>query len=939
MRLAKILSALPVCALLTGSIAGLQSAAPAQGTKPARPASSAKTSAAPPSAEARKVTSVEGITEYVLANGLHVLLFPDPTKSTITVNITYRVGSRNENYGETGMAHLLEHLMFKGSTRHPNVPQELTAHGARPNGTTWFDRTNYFETFQASDENLRWALDLEADRMVHSFIAKKDLDSEMTVVRNEFELGENDPGGILDERVLSTAYLWHNYGHSTIGARSDIERVPIERLQGFYRTYYQPDNAYLLVAGKFDEAKTLALIVRAFGPIPRPKRVLQTTYTQEPTQDGERSVTLRRVGDVQALSVAYHVPSGPHPDSAAVDLLAQILADTPSGRLHKALVETKKASSVSSQFLFLHDPGFLLLDAEVRQESSLDDAQKTMLETIDGLAAHPVTAEELDRARAEILKNIDLTLNSADRVGLELSEWIGAGDWRLFFLDRDRIKKATLEDVQRVAREYLKPSNRTVGLFIPTAKPDRADIPQTPDVVALLKDYKGEAGVQQGEAFDPSPANIESRVHRSTLGSGLKLALLSKKTRGGTVVANMTLRFGDAQSLNGKSVVADLAADMLLRGSSEHTRQQIKDEFDKLKARVGISGGPTQVNVSIETVRENLPAVWKLVGEVLRKPSFPASELELLKEENLATIEQEKSDPQAMGQNEYERHMSPYPKGDVRYTPTLEESAGDYKAASLDQVKSFYGDFYGASHGEAAVVGDFDEKQIAALLADLFGDWKSAKPFERVPRPYQTVEPINRALEAPDKANAFFLAGENLPLQDNDPDYPALVLGNYMLGGGFLNSRLTTRIRQKEGLSYGVGSRIQASPLEKNGSFLAFAIYAPQNEARLETAFKEEVDRALKDGFAEQETREAKSGYLQSRQVARAQDGPLARTLAQDLYLDRTLTWDAEMEKKIAALTPAQIVEAMRRHLDPAKITIVKAGDFAKSGSAKTPPK
>ncbi len=930
MRFPKSLAALLLC-LSTLPVAAGQ---PVHSRTPVRAAASS----ARPGA-ARKVTSVEGITEYVLANGLHVLLFPDPTKPTVTVNITYRVGSRNENYGETGMAHLLEHLMFKGSTRHPNVPQELTSHGARPNGTTWFDRTNYFETFQASDENLQWALDLEADRMVHSFIARKDLDSEMTVVRNEFELGENDPAGILDERVLSTAYLWHNYGHDTIGARSDIEKVPIERLQAFYRNYYQPDNAYLLVAGRFDEDKTLARVVKTFGPIPRPKRVLQKTYTQEPTQDGERMVTLRRVGDVQALSVAYHVPSGPHPDSAVVDLLAQILADTPSGRLHKALVETKKASSVSSQFLFLHDPGFLLLDAEVRQESSLDDAQKTMLDTIDALTAHPVTQEELDRARAKLLKNIDLTLNSADRVGLQMSEWIGAGDWRLFFLNRDRVRKATLEDVQRVAREYLKPSNRTVGRFIPTSAPDRAEIPQTPDVAALLKDYKGEAGVRQGEAFDPSPANIESRVRRSELASGLKLALLPKKTRGGTVVATMTLRFGDAQILMGKATVADLAADMLLRGTTTHTRQQIKDQFDKLKARVAISGGPTQVNVSIETVRENLPAVWRLVGEVLRSPAFPGSELELLKEENLASIEQEKSDPNAMGQTAYERHMSPYPKGDVRYTSTPEESAADYKGATLDQVKSFYADFYGASHGEAAVVGDFDEQEIAGLLAELFGDWKSAKPFERVPRPYQKVEPVNQALEAPDKANAFFIAGLNLPLQDDDPDYPALVLGNYMLGGGFLNSRLVTRIRQKEGLSYGVGSQIQASPLEKSGAFVAFAIYAPENERKLEAAFREEVERALKDGFTDQEVREAKSGYLQSRQVVRAQDAPLARTLSQDLYVHRTLAWDADLEKRIGALTPAQIVEAMRRHIDPAQITIVKAGDFAKAAGSKTPAK
>ena len=310
----------------------------------------------------QKTTSVEGITEYRLANGLTVLLFPDATKATVTVNITYKVGSRHENYGETGMAHLLEHLMFKGTDRHSNIPQELTEHGARPNGTTWFDRTNYFETFSSSEENLKWALDLEADRMVNSHIAKKDLDSEMTVVRNEFEAGENSPSGVLEERVLSTAYLWHNYAHSTIGARADIEGVPIERLQAFYRMYYQPDNAVLLVAGKFDESKTLALIQEDFGRIPKPSRKLPAFYTQEPTQDGERQVTLRRTGDLQVLLAAYHVPSGAHPDFAAVDVLTLVLGEQPSGRLHKALVEAKKASGVGGFNYQLHDPGTLLVD-------------------------------------------------------------------------------------------------------------------------------------------------------------------------------------------------------------------------------------------------------------------------------------------------------------------------------------------------------------------------------------------------------------------------------------------------------------------------------------------------------------------------------------------------------------------------------------------------
>src|SRR6187549_60957 len=272
-----------------------------------------------------RVTSVEGITEYRLANGLQILLFPDQSKQTITVNVTYKVGSRHEGYGETGMAHLLEHLVFKGSPRHRNIPQELTEHGSRPNGSTWYDRTNYFETFAATEENLRWALDLESDRMVNSFIAKKDLDSEMTVVRNEFESGENSPPRILMERVLSASFLWHNYGKSTIGARSDIERVPIDRLQAFWRHFYQPDNAVLVVAGKIDEAKTLALVHQHFASIPKHTRQINATYTTDPTQDGERSVVLKRVGDVQVVIAAYHTPAGSHPDFAAINVLSRIL--------------------------------------------------------------------------------------------------------------------------------------------------------------------------------------------------------------------------------------------------------------------------------------------------------------------------------------------------------------------------------------------------------------------------------------------------------------------------------------------------------------------------------------------------------------------------------------------------------------------------------------
>ena len=877
-----------------------------------------------------RLTSVEGITEYRLKNGLRVLIFPDQSKQTITVNVTYLVGSKHENYGETGMAHLLEHLVFKGTPKHPDIPKELTEHGARPNGSTWYDRTNYYETFAATEENLKWALDLEADRMVNSYIAKKDLDSEMTVVRNEFEMGENDPFGVLLERIFSTAYLWHNYGKSTIGSRADIENVPIDRLQGFYKKYYQPDNAVLLVAGKVDEARTLAMIADYFGKLPKPDRVLSKIYTDEPTQDGERSVTVRRVGDVQLVAAGYHVPGSSHADTAVTNALLQIMTEQPAGRLHKALVESKKAASVFGFPFIFGEPSLLLVGAQLRQEQSLDEAREIMLKVLEDIAKNPITKDEVERAKANLLKEIELKLNSVEDVGLEMSEWIGYGDWRLMFITRDRIRKLTAEEVQRVAVNYLKQSNRTLGQFIPTQKPDRSEIPANPDVLALVKDYKGDAKVAEGEVFEPTPANIESRAVRASA-AGIKYTFVPKRTRGNTVVANLSLRFGDEKSLMNRDTAGGLAGSMLMRGTAKRTRQQIKDEFDKLKARVNVDGGATSAFASIETTRENLPAVMKLIAEILREPAFPADEFEQLRQEQLAGIEAQRSEPTQIAITEAMRHLRPYPKGHVNYTSTPDESIAALKAVTLDDVKKFYADFYGASTGELAVVGDFDEKEIAKLTNDLFGNWKSKMPYVRIAEKFNEVAAINRNLEAPDKANAFFIAGQPLNLRDDDADFPALMLGNYMLGGGFLNSRLAVRIRQKDGLSYGVGSQLQAGSLDKNGVFIAFAIYAPQNRDKLETAFKEEIARMLKDGFTAEEITAAKKGWLQSRQVSRAQDGELAGRLNNYNFLNRTLAWDADLEKKVEALTAEQIVAALRRHIDPAKISIVKAGDFAKA--------
>jgi len=820
----------------------------------------------------KKNASVEGISEYELENGLKVLLFPDQSKATITVNVTYMVGSRHEAYGETGMAHLLEHLVFKGTPDHPNIPQELTEHGCRPNGTTWYDRTNYFETFSATEENLDWALDMESDRMVNSFIAKKDLDSEMTVVRNEYERGENSPASVLMKRVLGSAFLWHNYGNTTIGSRSDLENVPIDRLKGFYKKYYQPDNAILLVAGKIDEGATLHKVNNTFGKIPRPTRELIPTYTKEPTQDGERYVELKRVGDVQSVSVAYHTAPGPHADYAAIAVIDELLTNEPAGRLYKSLVETKKASYLWGFAPALKEGGFLYVNADVRKENSMEEAKSVLLSTLDDLADNPPTQDEVDRAKARILKNWELSYNSSDRVGMRMSEYLAQGDWRLFFLFRDRIEQVKVEDVIAAAQKYFKPTNRTVGVFIPDDNPDRVDIPDAPNVKSLVASYKGKELIAEGEAFDASPQNIDARTNTGESSNGMEYALLSKENRGDAVIATIRLRYGTPKTLVGKNMAGSFAASMLDKGTATMSRQQIQDKMDALKARTRIFGGKESTTVRIETTNENLPEILDLVAEMTKSPAMSEEEFGKLKEEKLAFLEEQLSEPQAVANRQFNKLLNPYPKTDARYYMSMEEEIEAINALTLDEVKAFHEENFGASEATVAVVGDFDEAVVQKKIDTHFGSWENPSNYIRLKEDYKEVKAQDVNLETPDKANAMFFAGMNLPINDSHPDYPALMLGNYMLGGGFLNSRLATRIRQKEGLSYGVGSWFYGNSQDESGGFGAYAIYAPENRNKVQQAFIEEIEKATTDGFTQEEIDAAKSGWLQSRQVTRAQE-------------------------------------------------------------------
>jgi zinc protease len=873
-------------------------------------------------AGAVKGPSVEGITEYRLSNGLKVLLFPDASKPTVTVNVTYLVGSRHENYGETGMAHLLEHLLFKGSPKNRNIPQQFSERGMDFNGTTSYDRTNYYEVFQAGGDNLKWALEMEADRMTRSFIAKKDLDSEMTVVRNEYESGENSPFEVLLKRMQSIAYDWHSYGRSTIGNRSDIENVKIENLQAFYRTYYQPDNAVLLVAGKFDPSQTLAWIGKTFGAIPKPKRKLPPFWTVEPVQDGERSFLVRRKGDMQLVLLGYKIPAALHADGDALAFMSEIMGDTPNGRLHKALVETGKAAQVFSFGQVGHAPGLQLIGAVVKADQPLEPVKEQLIAAVESFASTPPTEEEMERVRRNIGNSIEKALNDPQKVGVTLSEQIALGDWRLLFLGRDSLPNVTREQVAKVAATYLKRDNRTAGLFVPEDAPQRVEITSSPSVEEVMKGYQGKQGTLQSEVFDPSQANILARTELVTVG-GVKLALLPKKNRGETVSVSLRLHWGDEKNQFGKAMIAAATSQMLSRGTSKYTRAQLADAWDKLK----MTGSAYQ----FDTTRANLEQALRLAAHVLKEPAFDAAEFEQLRQQWLVQLEASRSEPQAVASNALAQHYNHYPKGDVRAPLSLDEQIAQVKAMTVADLKAYHSEFYGASHGEMAIVGDFDKAAAQAVVAQELGNWASKATYARIIDSNVPHPPLDLFLDTPDKENGFYTARIDIDMNKDDDDYPALELANYILGDGGLKSRIMDRIRQKDGLSYGGGSSLSVSDIDRASHLSVSAIAAPQNLAKLKAAIREELARAVKDGFTRAEVEGARSGILQQRLQNRSQDGVLAAGWTSFLHLNRTYAWSQAFEDKLKALTPAQVNAAFRKAVDLNKLNVVVAGDVKKA--------
>lgn len=897
----------------------------------AKPAAAPRAAAAPVAALPQPVQALGGIEEYRLPNGLQVLLFPDATQTTTTVNITYRVGSRHEAPGEYGMAHLLEHLLFKGTARQQDIPGQMAQRGVRFNGTTTVDRTNYFASFNANADTLAFLLDLEADRMVHSRVAKADLDTEMTVVRNEFERGENQPFAVLNQRVNAAAYAWHPYGHATIGPRSDIENVPIEKLQAFYKRHYRPDNATLLIAGAFDKAATLALIGRHFGPLARPAAPLPQPYTVEPPQDGERSVVVRRVGGQPILLAAYHVPAITHPDTPALLVYGLLMSLQPSGQLYKQLVEPKLAVAAGIGGAGGADPGTISAFAALPPGGDVAQVETLLLDLAEGRNARPFEDSELARVRDIAVNSYRQQMKNPEALIQQISGLIAAGDWRLLFQLMEDIPKVTLADVERVRAAYFRPANRTLGRYLPASAVERVEIPAAPPLAQRLAALKPPPAVEEGEQLAPVPAVLESRTRRATLPSGIALHTLQKQTRGNSVVLRLQLRWGERDATfarNGTGLVGQLMDE----GSANLTRQQLQDALIKLRASLSIGSDDQGATVFMSAERDTLLPALRVAADALRRPTLPQDAFDREIKAAIAGLEASRQEPGVLRQEATRAHYNRargVSLGHPDYVMSVDERIANLKATTLDDVRRFHADYWSANEAQVSVVGALPDG-LAAEVEQLFGDWKkpAAPRYVRHIPQHVAVPPARFDAIARDKANATVRLHQTLPLNVEDADYPALELAAHIFGGGGLESRLSERVRQKEGLTYGIGASLSAGYWGNAGSFAIQASYAPDQRERVIAVVQEEVARMAAQGVTVAELARAKQDILEGRKQGRADPGALAGGLTS--LAERGETWAAvqRRDEALAAVTVEQANAAWRRHIDAGRFVVSTAGDF-----------
>lgn len=868
-----------------------------------------------------------GVEELGLAaNGLRVLLLPDPSVPVVAACIVYHVGSRNEAVGHTGATHLLEHLMFKGSGKfNPGegrpIARALERVGANFNATTWFDRTNYYETLPP--EHLDLALELEADRMRNALLRAEDLATEMTVVRNEFERGENDPFDVLLKESFATAFREHPYHHPTIGWRSDIEATSIGRLREFYDTFYYPDNASLVLVGAFDREPALELVARRFGPLPRAPRPIPPVVTREPRQEGERRFVVRRAGEVGWVGVSWRAREAASGSTHALAVLADAVGGGVTSRLYQRLVETGLCLDVQALSWQLRDPGLFQVFATLNPPTDHLKVERIIRRELAGVIRRGLSKAELERAKAQVEAQTAYHRDSPAQIAAAISEAVSSADWRFYLDYPDRIAAVSRDSVMDVARETFADDSISVGYFVPKDGHGAAGTVGRPEPAKLI----------------PRPchfrSDLASKVEEHPLPGGGRLLLLPRHSNT-TVHLQGSLLAGRGLVETAAWSAASLVPDMLERGTASHSRMELARIVEDRGIELDVSGSgfdPIEAHCSGRCLSRHLPIVLELLAEMLLRPAFPQEELDKLRVLRLGELAQAQEDTFLRAYEAFSRLI--YPPGHPHYRRPLDERKAGLEGIAREDLIAVHRRLYGPASLVLALVGDFDRSIVAAHLQRILANTSvGSGVVPEVPRRTAAdVAPAVAREAMPDKPNLDVVLGHPGGLRRGDPDFFASALGNAVLGQSTLSSRLGMRLRDREGLTYGVISRFFGASL-LDGPWAATFSVAPVNLARAEAATREEIARFVSDGPDEQELDDERAAMAGSYRVALATPGGQARELVRLGRHGLPVTEIDAIPDRILATGRAEVVEAVRAHIDPERLCLAVAGGLVANASA-----
>ena len=816
------------------------------------------------------IQTLNGIQEYRLtANGLRVLLMPDEDLPVATVMVTYEVGSRDEVTGTTGATHILEHMMFKGTEKFNSSDDsdyfsQMDKIGARSNATTYFDRTNYYATLPSDYVPL--AIELEADRMRNLRILEEDLESEMTVVRNEYERGENNPVRTLVKELYACAFVAHPYSHPTIGWLSDIENTSPEKLRQFYDTYYWPENAVLSVIGGIDLEKTLDVIKQHYGSIPSAPKAIPTVDTVEPKQLGPRRLLIERAGQVGIVMTGFKVPEGAHDDWAALKLIEQILGVDKTGRLYRALEDRGKASATFTYAPQLRDPGLFILAAYLTPDATHEEAESIINDEVRRLVSSGVDEDELEQAKAVIKASVVYSRDGPYNIADQLNEAIAMGDWTQYVTQPEAIQAVSSEDIQRVAAKYLTRNNRTVGWFVPNKADNSAkEIAEFSSGKNYYRDPTHQHAIGAPQNIVPdSTATTGSLEHEGT-----QLVDFSKNLQRTTIgdieliaidmpikeVVSFVGSFASGETLGSEqsSTLASLTAAMLDKGTQNNDRFQIAELLNRIGAEIQFTTTAHSLKFSGKFLREDAGTVIGLLAEQLRTPLFDADVLETLKSRQSANLLRAIDNPDYRADSLLTRLL--YPSNHPNYSEEINQLLEDLEAITVEDIQKFHTERYGPKSMQLVFAGDIDFEQLTAAIEFAFEGWNGGVGYpEEHPEQLENTAKQKRIF-IKDKTSVAVRYGQNTRLQRTNEDYLPFMLGNYILGGSF-NARLMQEVRVKQGLTYSIRSSHTGDILTP-GNWTLNASFSPSMLEQGLLATNSVIDDWYENGVSSKEVNEA----------------------------------------------------------------------------------